>query len=110
MYNASPMSRNSPGYPMTPYPPVPPPSPRRRRRRPRFRFRWEIILAILTVLAFLFIRRGIAPSFDIDDLARVLQVHDEMKFRRLICLGIICTAVAIICRVLRPSNQKDDES
>jgi hypothetical protein len=76
-------------------PPLPQP------QKPKRRFRWEIIAVILVVVGYFWFVRGIEPSFTFERLMRYIGIRHELRYIRLVCLGIVCVAIVLAVKIFR---------
>jgi len=83
--------------------------PRRPKRRVRFRFRWKWVLIPAAVLILAYLAGGIEVGFTFDDIMDVLKVKDRTRYRQLVTLGLVVTAIVAVLRVLRDDKRKKTE-
>jgi len=88
-----------PGQPPTVQLPQPTP--------PNRRFRWEVfVLLPAAILTFLWLKHGMLPSFQFEELLDYLNIANKDRFVRLITLGIVCIVVVSAYKALTRHSDK----
>jgi len=85
----------------TPNKPSSPPQP----PDPHYRFRWSIVVVVLVVLAFFWLRDGLDASFQFQDVLDYLRVRHEDKYVQLACLAIVLIAVTLIAKAVKRDSK-----
>jgi hypothetical protein len=81
-------------------PPVAPPPP-----EPHYRFRWTLVMVVLVILGFFWLRDGVEMSFRFQDVLDYLRIRHEDKYVQVACLAIALIAVTLIARILRRDSK-----
>ena len=76
-------------------PPMPQP------QKPKRRFRWEIIAVVLVILGYFWFVSGIEPSFTFKQLMQKIGIRHELRYIRLVCLGVVCIAIILAIKIFK---------
>lgn len=76
---------------------IPPPPP----PEPKYRFRWPILAVVLAVMGFFWVRNGITPSFQFNEVLAFLDVAQTNTYARLACLAAVLIAATLITKTLK---------
>ena len=71
-------------------------------RKAKAPFRWPIFVGIpLVVMAFLYVLKGIEPSFAFEDIMESLHIFEQDRYVRLTCLCVVCVVILLIVKLFR---------
>ncbi len=90
------------------YRPTKPPVNNNESQKRKFGFRWLYFVGLpLTLIAFLWFIKGIEPSFEIPEFMDAINIQNQSRYARLMCLCLALIAITLIVKTM--ANKDDDE-
>ena len=70
-------------------------------QRPKCRFRWEIVGVVITILVFFWFIKGIAPSFEFEELMQKINIRHRERFIRFVSLAVVGLVIVLIVKLFK---------